>query len=199
MSDRNLVRHDGHVTREEREAILGQRGAVVWITGLSGSGKSTVAGALESRLARAGHLAYVLDGDNIRHGLNADLGFSDADRRENIRRIGELASILADAGVIAIASLISPFRADRDAVRTRVPAGRFFEVFVDTPLALCEARDAKGLYAKARAGAIAEFTGISSPYEPPIAPELVIRTAETPIDVAAERLEAMLRDAGVLA
>ena len=186
------------MTRDERERLLRQKGAVVWFTGLSGSGKSTIAYALEARLTRSGHLAYVLDGDNIRHGLNAGLGFSDADRRENIRRIGEVAAILADAGVIAIASLISPFRTDRALVRSRLPAGRFFEVFVDTPLETCEQRDTKGLYARARTGSIPEFTGISSPYEPPAAAELTIRTAETSADDGAAAVESLLRASSLL-
>ncbi|MFA6958502.1 MAG: adenylyl-sulfate kinase [Thermoanaerobaculia bacterium] len=197
MNDRNVVRHDGHVMREDREALLGQRGAVVWLTGLSGSGKSTIAYALESRLLRARHLACVLDGDNLRHGLNADLGFSDDDRRENVRRVGEVATLFAECGIIAIASLISPFRADRERVRRRVPEGRFFEVFVNTPLAICEQRDAKGLYAKARTGELPEFTGISSPYETPEAPELLLLTGNSSVDEAVEAIEAMLRRAGV--
>lgn len=183
--------------REDREALLGQRGAVVWLTGLSGSGKSTIAYALESRLLRARHLACVLDGDNLRHGLNADLGFSDDDRRENVRRVGEVATLFAECGIIAIASLISPFRADRERVRRRVPEGRFFEVFVNTPLAICEQRDAKGLYAKARTGELPEFTGISSPYETPEAPELLLLTGNSSVDEAVEAIEAMLRRAGV--
>ncbi|MBI2213558.1 MAG: adenylyl-sulfate kinase [Acidobacteria bacterium] len=198
MNDRNVVRHEGHVTREDREMLLGQRGAVVWLTGLSGSGKSTIAYALESRLARAGRLAYVLDGDNLRHGLNDDLGFSDDDRRENVRRVGEVAALLADAGVVAIASLISPFRSDRDRVRRRVAEGRFFEVFVNTPLAICEQRDTKGFYAKARAGELPEFTGVSSPYEAPERPELLLLAGNTSVEEDAEAVERLLRDAGVV-
>jgi adenylyl-sulfate kinase len=182
---RHVHRHDGSVTRADRERLLGQRGTVVWLTGLSGSGKSTVARALELALARAGRLAVVLDGDNVRHGLCADLGFSAVDRAENIRRVGHVAALLADAGVLAITAFISPFRADRAAARA-VIGGDFVEVFVDTPLAACEARDCKGLYAKARAGEIPEFTGVSSPYEPPEAPELHLRTAgRTPDELAA--------------
>jgi adenylylsulfate kinase len=195
---RNLRRHDGTVTRADRERLLGQRGTVVWLTGLSGSGKSTLARALEQRLARAGRLAVVLDGDNVRHGLCADLGFSAADRAENIRRIGHVAALLADAGVLAITAFISPFRADRAAARAVVGDG-FVEVFVDTPLAACEARDVKGLYAKARAGEIAEFTGVGSPYEPPGSPELHLATAGRTADDLAADVLALLVARGRLA
>jgi len=153
--------------------MLGQRGAVVWLTGLSGSGKSTVAYALEQVLSTRARPSYVLDGDNLRHGLNGDLGFTAADREENIRRVGEVAALFADAGLIAIAAFISPYRRDRDCAR-RMAAGRFFEVFCDTPLAVCEARDPKGLYRRARAGEIRGFTGIDDPYEPPESPELTV-------------------------
>lgn len=197
MNDRNLVRHEGQVTREDREELLGQRGAVVWLTGLSGSGKSTIAYALESRLTRSRRLSCVLDGDNLRHGLNSDLGFSDDDRRENVRRVGEVAALLAGCGVIAIASLISPFRADRERARRCAPEGRFFEVFVSTPLAICEERDTKGLYEKARAGEISEFTGISSPYEPPENPELLLLAGNAGVEESVDEVEAMLRAAGV--
>jgi bifunctional enzyme CysN/CysC len=163
----------------------------VWLTGLSGSGKSTVAVALEQRLVGAGRPAYILDGDNLRHGLNADLGFSDADRTENVRRVGEVARLLADAGVVAIVPVISPFRAGRDRVRALHAAAGvpFVEVFVDTPIEVCEQRDPKGLYKKARAGELAGFTGIDSPYEPPTSAELVLTPADgTPDDQAAEVL-----------
>ncbi|MFN7587523.1 MAG: adenylyl-sulfate kinase [Planctomycetota bacterium] len=175
--DKNIRRHDGTVTRQDREARLGQRGGVVWFTGLSGSGKSTVARAVETALAAAGRLVYVLDGDNVRHGLCADLGFSAADRQENIRRLAHVAALFADAGVLVLTAFISPFRADRALARTLLGAD-FLEVFVDASLATCEARDPKGLYRKARAGEIREFTGISSPYEPPERPELVLPTGE---------------------
>jgi bifunctional enzyme CysN/CysC len=166
----NVVWHQGAVDATERPWI----GATVWFTGLSGSGKSTVAVEVERRLVAAGRAAYVLDGDNLRHGLNGDLGFSAADRTENIRRVGEVARLFADAGVVALVPVISPYRADRDRVRAiHVEAGlRFLEVWVDTPLELCEARDPKGLYAKARAGEITGFTGIDDPYEPPTQPDL---------------------------
>lgn len=194
----DLTRTSSRLTRADRESIVGQTGCVVWFTGLSGSGKTTIAQELESLLFRGGRLAYLLDGDNVRHGLNADLGFSDADRKENVRRVGEVAALFADAGIIAITSLISPFRVDRDRARTMVRAGRFFEVFVDTPIELCEERDSKGLYLKARAGVIADFTGISSPYEPPLAPELVIHTAETLSTEGAESIVALLRGAKLI-
>lgn len=166
----NVVWHDGAVTRDQRPSA----GATVWFTGLSGSGKSTVAVEVERRLVGAGRPAYVLDGDNVRHGLNADLGFSAAHRTENIRRIGEVARLFADAGVVAIVPVISPYRADRDRAREIHDAAGlpFVEVWVDTPLELCEERDPKGLYAKARAGEIKGFTGIDDPYEPPEQPEL---------------------------
>jgi bifunctional enzyme CysN/CysC len=168
----NITWHAGEVSPEDRPF----RGATVWLTGLSGSGKSTVAVALERLLVGQGRPAYRLDGDNVRHGLNGDLGFSEADRNENVRRVGEVARLMADAGVIAIVPLISPYRAGRDHARAlHTEAGlAFVEVFVDTPIELCEQRDPKGLYAKARAGEITGFTGIDDPYEAPLAPELVL-------------------------
>lgn len=176
----NITWHEGHVKREDRSRLLNQEGATLWLTGLSGSGKSTVAYTLEHALVAQGRLAYVLDGDNVRHGLNKNLGFNAQDREENIRRIGEVAKLFADAGVIVITSFISPYRRDRDRVRAmHWEAGlRFIEVHMDVPLAVCESRDPKGLYKKARA-ALAEgkgigFTGIDDPYEAPLAPELVL-------------------------
>lgn len=177
----NVVWHGSSVSTLHREALLDQKGCVVWFTGLSGSGKSTVAHAVEKALIDAGHLAYVLDGDNIRHGLNGNLGFSDADREENIRRVAEVARLFADCGVICLASFISPFRASRRMVRDRAGEGRFIEVFVDAPLTVCEERDPKGLYQRVRSGEISEFTGIDSPYEEPENPELVLNTAEQSI------------------
>lgn len=171
-ADRNLTWHHGSVSRVDRPWL----GATVWLTGLSGSGKSTVAGALERLLVLAGRPAYRLDGDNLRHGLNSDLGFSAEDRHENVRRAGEVAAILAEAGVVAIVPVISPYRRGRDAVRA-IHAERglpFFEVFVDTPIEVCEQRDPKGLYAKARAGEITGFTGVDDPYEAPLSAELVL-------------------------
>lgn len=170
----NVVWHPGHLSQAERWAAIGHRGATVWFTGLSGSGKSTVATAVEKALLRAGRPCYVLDGDNIRMGLNGDLGFSAEDRNENVRRVAEVGRLFADAGVVALIPLVSPYRAARDNARALHEAASvpFLEVFVDTPLELCEARDVKGLYAKARAGEITGFTGIDDPYEPPESPEL---------------------------
>jgi len=176
----NVVWHQGAISPDDRAASLGHRGATVWLTGLSGSGKSTVAVELERRLVADGRPAYILDGDNLRHGLNADLGFTDEDRTGNVRRVGEVARLLADAGVVALVPVISPFRAGRDGVRAMHEAADvpFLEVFVDTPIEVCEQRDPKGLYAKARAGEITGFTGIDSPYEPPASPELVLTPAD---------------------
>jgi bifunctional enzyme CysN/CysC len=173
----NAVWHAGHLGREERWAASGLRGATVWLTGLSGSGKSTVAFATERLLVSEGRPAYVLDGDNVRHGLNGDLGYSATDRDENVRRVSEVARLFADAGVIALVPLISPYRAGRQRARElHAAAGLpFMEVFVDTPIDLCEQRDPKGLYAKARAGEITGFTGVDDPYEAPEHPELVLR------------------------
>jgi bifunctional enzyme CysN/CysC len=183
----NVVFHAGTVTREARWAATGTRGATVWLTGLSGSGKSTIGVALEELLIARGIPAYMLDGDNLRHGLNGDLGFSEADRAENVRRAGEVACLFADSGMIAIVPLISPYVADRQRVRRRHEDGglRFVEVFVDTPLEECERRDPKGLYKKARAGELQHFTGIDDPYEPPTAPELHLTPGPTPAGAAA--------------
>ena len=183
----NVVFQAGTVTREQRVEATGHHGLTVWVTGLSGSGKSTVAVALEQQLVSAGVPAYLLDGDNLRHGLNGDLGFDAASRAENVRRAGEVAVLFADASVVAVVPLISPYRADRDRVRTRhTDLGlRFVEVFVDTPIELCEQRDVKGLYAKARAGEITGFTGIDDPYEAPIEPDLVLTPGPTPDEAAA--------------
>jgi bifunctional enzyme CysN/CysC len=178
----NVTFHSGTVTREQRIAATGHEGLTVWFTGLSGSGKSTVAVALEQLLVTSAVPAYLLDGDNLRHGLNGDLGFDAASRNENVRRAGEVALLFADAGVVAIVPLISPYRSDRDRVRRRHEelGLRFVEVFVDTPIELCEQRDPKGLYAKARAGEITGFTGIDDPYEAPLDPDVVLRPGPTP-------------------
>src|ERR671925_464434 len=192
----NITWHEGHVTREERAGLLRQKGATLWFTGLSGSGKSTVAFTLEHALVQRGHLAYVLDGDNIRHGLNKNLGFSAADREENIRRIGEVCKLFADAGLIVMASFISPYRKDRDAVRAlhREAGLPFLEVYLATPIETCEARDPKGLYKQARAGQLKGFTGIDDPYEPPTAPEVTIdATATSPQQAAAQLLDELRR------
>ncbi len=199
MEDRNLVTHAGQVGPADRARLLGQRGCVVWLTGLSGSGKSTLAHALERRLLDEGRLAYVLDGDGVRQGLNGDLGFSAADREENIRRIGEVAALFADAGLITLVSFISPYVRDRERARAAAGPERFCEVFVDAPLAVCEQRDPKGLYRRARAGEIPDFTGISAPYERPPRPDLVIDTAAEGLDASLARLLAHLVERGFLA
>ncbi|MGZ5444410.1 MAG: adenylyl-sulfate kinase [Thermoanaerobaculia bacterium] len=198
-STRNLTFHDGQVGRARRETLLGQRGSIVWCTGLSGAGKSTVARALEVRLIAEKKIAYVLDGDNVRLGLNADLGFSAADRQENIRRVGHVAALMADAGLIVLTAFISPFRADRLRVRELVGSERFVEVFVRAPLSVCEARDPKKLYEKARAGQIAEFTGLTSAYEPPDDDALAVDTDRHSVTDCVDRIYAELRRRGLLA
>lgn len=186
----NIVWHEGHVDRQQREDILQQKGVLIWFTGLPSSGKSTLAFTIEHALIERGRMAYVLDGDNIRHGLNKNLGFSAEDRAENIRRIGEVGKLFADAGVVTLSSFVSPYTSDRDQVRELMGDSDFIEVFVDTPLELCEERDPKGLYKKARAGEIPNFTGISDPYEAPENPEVVIKTAEcTPQEAAAQIID----------
>lgn len=196
----NITWHEGHVDRNDRHALLRQKGATVWFTGLSASGKSTIAFTVEHALVRRGHLAYVLDGDNIRHGLNRNLGFSPEDRAENIRRIGEVAKLFADAGLIVMTSFISPYRADRDRVRALHDEANlpFIEVFVDTPIEVCEQRDPKGLYRRARAGEIPQFTGISDPYEPPLNPELVIDTSKLSPQQAAALVINYLHNRGII-
>jgi bifunctional enzyme CysN/CysC len=180
----NVRWHAAQVTREDRARVTGGEGMTVWLTGLSGSGKSTIAVAVEAALLERGRHAYLLDGDNLRHGLNGNLGFSAEDRAENVRRVGEVAKLLADAGTVTLVSLVSPYAADRDRVRAGHEAAglRFVEVFVDTPLDECERRDPKGLYAKARAGELKGMTGIDDPYEPPTRPELTLRPAEQSIE-----------------
>ncbi|MDF7652036.1 adenylyl-sulfate kinase [Candidatus Pantoea formicae] len=187
--DENVVWHDHPVTREEREQQHGHQGVVLWFTGLSGSGKSTVAGALEQALHRAGVSTYLLDGDNVRHGLCRDLGFSDDDRKENIRRVGEVAKLMVDAGLVVLTAFISPHRAERQMVRDLLGTGQFIEVFVDTPLAVCEARDPKGLYKKARAGELRNFTGIDSVYEAPDAPEIHLDGEQLVTNLTAQLLD----------
>ena len=194
----NTVWHPHTVTRAMRAQQKNQRPVMVWFTGLSGAGKSTVANALESWLFDAGFHSYLLDGDNIRQGLNKDLGFSDKDRVENIRRIGEVGKLLADSGLIALSAFISPFRADRQMVRSLFAPGEFIEVHVATPLDVCEERDPKGLYKKARAGAIRQFTGIDSPYEAPDNPELVIDTSKASIEQATLQIVDYLRKIGAI-
>jgi adenylylsulfate kinase len=193
----NITWHDHHVSRDERWRLAGHKGLVVWFTGLSGSGKSTVANVVDHRLHARGVHSYVLDGDNIRHGLNKNLGFSAEDRAENIRRIGEVAKLFVDAGVIAITAFISPYRADRDAARSLVGEGEFVEIFVDCPIEICEKRDPKGLYQKARAGLIKGFTGIDDPYEAPLKPELVLTSAAKSPEQLADEVIAYLERKGV--
>lgn len=192
--DENVVWHAHPVTVEQREELHQHRGAVLWFTGLSGSGKSTVAGALEEALHKLGVSTYLLDGDNVRHGLCSDLGFSDADRKENIRRVGEVAKLMADAGLVVLTAFISPHRAERQMVRDLVGEGRFIEVFVDTPLSICEARDPKGLYKKARAGELRNFTGIDSVYEAPVNPEIHLGGEQLVTNLVAQLLDLMRRD-----
>src|SRR5881409_3709074 len=194
----NIVWHQGAVTRADRERLSGHRSATVWFTGLSGSGKSTIAVALEKALWERNVHALVLDGDNVRHGLNKNLGFSPTDRTENIRRIGEVAKLFTDAGVIVMTSFISPYREDRDAVRAIMGKGDFVEVYVQASVETCESRDVKGLYKKARAGEIPEFTGISAPYEPPLEPELVIRTRDQSVEASVGQILACLEERGLI-
>lgn len=196
----NITWHSTHVERIDREDLLKQRGCTIWFTGLPSSGKSTTAFSLEHELIKKGYLAYVLDGDNVRHGLNKNLGFSLADREENIRRIAEVAKLFSDAGVIAMTSFISPYRKDRDlARRLHMEAGLpFVEIFVDTPIEVCEARDPKGLYQKARKGELKGFTGIDNPYEPPLNPELVLKTERHLPDELVSQILAFLIEKGIL-
>ncbi|MGI9590161.1 MAG: adenylyl-sulfate kinase [Myxococcota bacterium] len=194
----NITWHEGQVERADRERLLGQRGVTVWLTGLSGSGKSTVAVGAEKALVERGHHAFVLDGDNVRHGLNSNLGFSPEDRTENIRRIGEVAKLFTQAGSIVLTSFISPYRADRDAVRGIMDKGDFIEVLVDASLETCEGRDVKGLYKKARAGEIPEFTGISAPYEAPEHPELLLDTNTQSVEESVAALIRYLESEGIL-
>jgi bifunctional enzyme CysN/CysC len=194
----NLRWQELDTDRHARAALKGQKPAVLWFTGLSGAGKSTIANLVEKRLFAMGRHTYMLDGDNVRHGLNRDLGFTEADRVENIRRVSEVAALFAEAGLIVLVSFISPYRAEREAARSRVAADEFLEVFVDTPLEECAARDPKGLYQKAMAGQIQNFTGVSAPYEPPLGPEIHLRTTEAAADVLAERVVATLAERGVI-
>jgi adenylylsulfate kinase len=197
----NITRHEGHVGRDQRAALLKQKGATIWFTGLSGSGKSTIAYTLEHALVQADRLAYVLDGDNIRQGLNKNLGFSAADREENIRRIGEVAKLFADGGLITMTSFISPYRKDRDMVRALHGEGKlpFIEVHLATPIEICEQRDPKGLYKKARAGQLKNFTGIDDPYEAPLKPEVTLDATNTSPQEAAVILLQYLEKQGILA
>jgi len=194
----NVVWHEHKVTREEREQLLKQKGAVLWFTGLSGSGKSTVASEVAYKLQSMGRLTYILDGDNIRHGLNKDLGFSPEDRNENIRRISEVASLFADAGVITITAFISPYRKYRNFCRELVGNDRFIEIYAKASLETCEKRDPKGMYKKARAGIIKDFTGIDAPYEEPETPEIIIDTDKETVDESAEKVLQKLQEKGYI-
>lgn len=190
----NIVWHHQKVTRADRASIKNQSPCLLWFTGLSGSGKSTIANALDVALYERGYHTFLLDGDNVRHGLNRDLGFSDEDRVENIRRIGEVSKLFTDSGVIVLSAFISPFSSDRRLVRNLFPAGEFIEVFMDTPIQTCEERDPKGLYEKARAGKIKHFTGIDSPYEAPERPEVLLDTSQMSVDDCVNRLISYLLD-----
>ncbi len=199
IKDENIVWHQHSIDKEFRAKLKQQKPVILWFTGLSGAGKSTVAGALENKLAEQGYHTYLLDGDNVRHGLCSDLGFSEQDRRENIRRIGELAKLMADAGLIVLSAFISPHRAERQLVREMVPEGEFLEVYVNTSLEVCEQRDPKGLYKKARAGEIRNFTGIDSDYEAPINPEIDLLAGEKAIDELVEDCIQILKQRNIIA
>lgn len=192
-SSKNIHEHRALITRDQRHEQAGHRSAILWFTGLSGSGKSTLAHAVEEVLFKQNCRTFVFDGDNVRHGLCADLAFSVEDREENIRRIGEMSKLFMEAGVIALTAFISPFRTDRDKVRSLVDKGDFIEIYCSAPLEICEQRDVKGLYAKARAGKIPDFTGISSPYEPPLNPELIIDTANLALDECVDQVISYLK------
>ena len=194
----NIKWHHHLISTEDREKLLGQRGATIWLTGLSGSGKSTVAQAVEAELHAQGRLTYLLDGDNVRHGLNSNLGFSPEDREENIRRLGELAKLFTDTGVIVLTAFISPYLEDRHRARKIASEGRFIEVHVDCPLEVCEERDPKQLYKKARRGEIPEFTGISAPYEAPENPEVYLNTGEQSVEACVETILSHLGEQGII-
>lgn len=198
MSNKNIIRHTHHVSKEERAKIKAQKPCILWFTGLSGSGKSTIANAVEMKLVEMQRHTYLLDGDNIRLGLNSGLGFSDRDRIENIRRIGEVAKLFVDAGSIVLTAFISPFQEERERVRILVEKSEFIEIFIDTPLDICESRDPKGLYKKARNGEIPSFTGISSPYEAPKKPELHIINHAITIEEVADKIIDYLKEKGYI-
>ena len=198
VKDENIVWHQHSVTKETRSTLKNQKPAVLWFTGLSGAGKSTIAGALEIKLAELGYHTYLLDGDNVRHGLCQDLGFSDHDRQENIRRIGELSKLMADAGLIVLSAFISPHRVERQMVRDLLPESEFLEVFVNTTLDECEKRDPKGLYKKARAGEIKNFTGIDSEYQSPLNPEIDLPAGSESIDALVEQCLEELKARGII-
>jgi len=197
-TNNNVVWHHATVTRSRREQLNGHKGAILWFTGLSGSGKSTIAHAVEERLHQSGCRTFVFDGDNVRHGLCGDLGFSQKDRSENIRRIGEMVKLFLEAGIIVLTAFISPIRKDRERVRSLVPAGDFIEIYCRCPLDVCESRDVKGLYHRARSGEVKEFTGISSPYETPEKPELVLDTNVWSLDECTSKVMALLSQRGII-
>jgi len=194
----NVVWHHATVTRERREAQNAHKSCVLWFTGLSGAGKSTLAHAVEELLYQQGCRTFVLDGDNVRHGLSSNLGFSEDDRRENIRRIGEMAKLMMEAGVIAITAFISPFRDDRETVRNLMPHGDFLEIYCKASLEVCESRDVKGFYKKARSGEIKNYTGINSPYEAPINPELTVQTGSAPLSECATQVIQLLTERNII-
>ena len=197
-TNNNVVWHHATVTRSRREQLNGHKGAILWFTGLSGSGKSTIAHAVEERFYQSGCRTFVFDGDNVRHGLCGDLGFSQKDRSENIRRIGEMVKLFLEAGIIVLTAFISPIRKDRERVRSLVPAGDFIEIYCRCPLDVCESRDVKGLYHRARSGEVKEFTGISSPYETPEKPELVLDTNVWSLDECTSKVMALLSQRGII-
>ncbi len=194
----NVHWHEHKVTRVDREDLLNQKGVILWFTGLSGSGKSTVANEVAYKLHEMGHISYVLDGDNVRHGLNKDLGFSPEDRNENIRRISEVANLFADSGIITITAFISPYRKLRDFCRELAGDGRFLEIFAKAPLDTCEERDPKGLYKKARDGVIKDFTGISAPYEEPETPEVIVNTDKETVEESADKVIKKLKEMKII-
>ena len=185
---KNIVWHNTQISKQDRSKLTQQKPCILWFTGLSGSGKSTIANALEAMLYNNENFTYLLDGDNVRHGLNADLGFDDTSRIENIRRVGEVAKLFVDSGLVVLTAFISPFREDRELVKSLVLEGEFIEVFIDTPLEVCESRDPKGLYKKARAGEIKDFTGIDSPYEEPLKADIHIKNDNISIEKACEQI-----------
>lgn len=197
-SSANVVWHHATVTRERREQLNGHKSVILWFTGLSGAGKSTLAHAVEEALHRRGCRTFVLDGDNVRHGLCSDLGFSAEDRAENIRRVGEMAKLFIEAGMITLAAFISPFRADRERVRSLVPHGDFLEIYCRCPIEVCEQRDVKGLYKRARLGEIKFFTGISTPYEEPANPELIVDTSILTVEECVAKVLAMLKERDII-
>lgn len=195
---KNLTWHHGKLSKEQRQECLGQQGAVIWLTGLSASGKSTVAREVELALVENGIYAYVLDGDNIRHGLNSNLAFSPEDRKENIRRIGEVAKLFCEANIITLTAFISPYKADRDLARKLIPEGQFFEIYCGASVEECEKRDPKGLYKKARAGEIPEFTGISAPYEAPDKAELILHTGKETLEESTQKVLQLLQEKNII-